>query len=252
MKNKTFKKALSLVLAVVMTLSVFSYVPLNVQAAPDKAAVTKTQTEEPATEPEVQAPVTEEPVVEQPVVEQEQPVVTTQVVEKTVVEAETVVDTAANTAAEQKVLQAQVDGLTFEVSGVFNAGTVLEVVQLETDVNEYIHNDILALPELPEGFKGLSYDIKLMENGVEIQPSADVTVTVKDAQTTAETKVFVYHMEGTSAEDIYSAYMADAGVQMLTANAAEEKVITGEEIENVTVTDVQTAEDGLEHCCRSG
>ena len=80
MKNKTFKKVLSIVLSVVMTLSVFSYVPLNVQAAPDKAAVTKTQTEEPATEPEVQAPVTEEPVVEQVT----EPVVTTQVVEKTV------------------------------------------------------------------------------------------------------------------------------------------------------------------------
>lgn len=266
MKNKTIKKALSLVLAVVMTLSVFSYAPVNVHATGiDKTAVTKTETveqavvEQPTEDTTVDQAVVEQPaedttadqtVTEQPATETEttepetsDPVVTTQTVEKTEVVTETVVeetvtDSTTNTTEpveEQKVLQAQVDGLTFEVSGVFTADTVLEVVQLETDVNEYIHNDILALPELPEGYKGLSYDIKLVENGVEIQPTADVTVTVKDAETTAETDVFVFHMEGTSAEDIYSAYMADTGVQMLEANTAEEKVITGEQVENVTV-----------------
>lgn len=137
---------------------------------------------------------------------------------------------------EETKIETTVDGLRFVVEGNLPVGTTVKVEKLDTDVNEYIHHDILALEALADGYSANAYDITLIYNEEEIQPDASVTVTMDGTDTTGESVVEVYHLADTSAEDVYAAYMEAQGISTMSAyNAAEEKVITGSAVSEVYV-----------------
>ena len=124
---------------------------------------------------------------------------------------------------QERTITAEANGMQFTVSGVLNENVTVEAVQLEADAIPYI-NGILGLDE---STVGTAYDITLYQNGEEIQPDSEVTVTINGVDAASS----VYHLPETSANDVYEAMMATNGAATFRLRRpTEPKVITGESI----------------------
>lgn len=160
---------------------------------------------------------------------------TEEVTEPTTTPTEETTEPSTEPAVIPMELKAEANGMIFKVSGELPEGTTLEVAALEDKVYDYIHSNILTLDALAEGYTGTAYDIKLMHNGVEIEPDENVTVNVQASDITAESDVKVYHLPNTSADDIYAAYQEDVmGIAMMDLQN-DTGEITGKQIQNVEV-----------------
>ena len=141
-------------------------------------------------------------------------------------EPETIVD---------RTIETSVDGLTFAVKGSLPESAELSVSALGSTAGEFIRSDVLNLDELPDGYTGSAFDIKILdkETGAEIEPAAPVTVTVYGTDTTEESDVQVYHLPDTDAEDVnamMSVQTMRAAVSMFALAPAETTSGSGEEI----------------------
>lgn len=123
------------------------------------------------------------------------------------------------------------DNKTFAVTGNLPEGTTLSVTKLESEVNDYIHNHILGLDALPAGYTGEAFDIKLLDkDGNAFQPADQVNVGVTADGITENSDVTVYHLPGTSADDVYAGYNKDVNGISLMRTVKE---LVGEKIETV-------------------
>lgn len=141
-------------------------------------------------------------------------------------EPETIVD---------RTIETSVDGLTFAVKGSLPESAELSVSALGSTAGEFIRSDVLNLDELPDGYTGSAFDIKILdkETGAEIEPAAPVTVTVCGTDTTEESDVQVYHLPDTDAEDVnamMSMQTMRAAASMFALAPAETTSGSGEEI----------------------
>ena len=148
-------------------------------------------------------------------------------------EPETIVD---------RTIETSVDGLTFAVKGSLPESVELSVSALGSTAGEFIRSDVLNLEELPDGYTGSAFDIKILdkETGAEIEPSAPVTVTVYGTDTTEESDVQVYHLPDTDAEDVnamMSMQTMRAAASMFALAPAETTSGSGEEIASVYAGD---------------
>ena len=148
-------------------------------------------------------------------------------------EPETIVD---------RTIETSVDGLTFAVKGSLPESAELSVSALGSTAGEFIRSDVLNLDELPDGYTGSAFDIKILdkETGAEIEPAAPVTVTVYGTDTTEESDVQVYHLPDTDAEDVnamMSMQTMRAAASMFALAPAETTSGSGEEIASVYAGD---------------
>ena len=145
-------------------------------------------------------------------------------------------------AVEDRTIETSVDGLTFAVKGSLPESAELSVSALGSAAGEFIRSDVLNLDELPDGYTGSAFDIKILdkETGAEIEPATAVTVTVYGTDTTEESDVQVYHLPDTDAEDVnamMSMQTMRAAVSMFALVPAETTSGSGEEIASVYAGD---------------
>lgn len=112
---------------------------------------------------------------------------------------------SSDAALTNKTVTAYVDQKTFAVTGKLPEGVTLSVQKLDDAMAAFIRSDVLGLGALPAGYVGGAYDIKLMQNGTEIQPSEAVTLGVTADGITSKADVNVYHLPGTSADSVSAA-----------------------------------------------
>lgn len=132
---------------------------------------------------------------------------------------ETIIATDSNA-----TIYAYADDLTFEVTGNLPEDAEL-VVEPMTDAAEYIHSNVLALEELPEGYTGLAYDISIIVDGEKIQPNENVVVRVSGTDTTEESDVAVFHLPDTTAEELYQIIQAEMGIVTFARMRTQTKTI---------------------------
>lgn len=133
----------------------------------------------------------------------------------------------------KKTVNAYVDEKNFAVTGNLPEGTTLSVTKLESEVNDYIHNNILGLDALPAGYTGEAFDIKLLDkDGNAFQPAEQVNVGITADGITENSDITVYHLPDTSADDVYAGYNREINGISLMRTIRE---LIGEKIETVNV-----------------
>ena len=140
---------------------------------------------------------------------------------------------------EERSIQAVASGLSFTVSGTLPQTAVLSVTAMDEAACSYVHSSLLKLEELPQGYTGKAFDIKIIDNGAEYEPAAPVTVTVSGTDTTADSDVKVYHLPGKNADNLYGAapVMATRSLMSTFALAPSAAPANPEEISPVNTGD---------------
>lgn len=91
---------------------------------------------------------------------------------------------------------------TITVSGVLPDGVGLDAAELEADMSDFIHSELLGLDALTEDEIALAYDISLQVGENKVQPDGTATVKLDGLDTNKYTEFTVYHMPNTDTETI--------------------------------------------------